>query len=61
LKLRLSIKAQVGLALQTDIVFYIESQNERLTTSKAIYHQLELGNTYLVGIKGWSFSELTKR
>lgn len=37
-------------------VFYIVDDNETLITSENIFSQLDIGNNYLVGTKGWSFA-----
>ena len=37
-------------------IYYIETENETLITSKDIYSRLEIGCTYIVEAKGWTFA-----
>ncbi len=46
-------------------VFFISGKNsgknETLTTSEEIFYQLDVGNSYLVGTKGWSFGSTFRK
>ena len=44
-----------------DYVYHINSKSENFVTSEEIYYDLEVGNEYYIGVKGWKTNNTKRR